>query len=55
MTEKNKPKWVEALESAESELHAAGAAETPEERDSRTRLAYGWLDIAREYRANPAA
>jgi hypothetical protein len=47
MSEIKKPAWVEALDSAKEILSAAAVAITPEEIDSKTRLAYAWIDIAR--------
>lgn len=39
--------WVEALDEAKSALRMAVEAGTPEATDSKTRVAYGWMDIAR--------
>lgn len=47
MPGKIKPKWVEALDKAEIALSAASEAQMPEEMDSKVRLAYGWMDIAK--------
>jgi len=49
----NKPKWVEALESAEKALKHAEAASDSDEQSSRNALAHTWLAIAREYREQP--
>ena len=43
----NKPAWVEALDEAQTTLRSAAGAESPEATDSKTRLAYGWMDVAR--------
>lgn len=48
----NKPAWVEALDKAKMMLSAAAEAETPEATDSKTRLAYGWMDVARMLKAD---
>lgn len=50
----NKPKWVEALESAEKVLQRAEAAVNPDEQGSLNAMAHTWLAIAREYRDSPA-
>lgn len=47
MTEPKKPAWVEALDSAKLMLSTAAIAKTPEETDSKIRLAYAWIDIAK--------
>lgn len=48
----NKPAWVEALDQAQTMLRAAADSETPEATDSKTRLAYGWMDVARMLKAD---
>lgn len=50
----NKPKWVEALESAEKALRSAEQATDTAEQGSRNAMAHTWLAIAREYRDSPA-
>ena len=50
MTDTTKPTWVEALDEAKETLKAAASESTPEAIDSRTRLAYGWMDIAKLYK-----
>lgn len=47
MPETKKPAWVEALDEAKTALCLASEARTPEETDSKTRLAYAWMDIAK--------
>lgn len=47
MTGTNKPAWVEALDEAKTALRDAAKLAAPEEVDSRTRLAYGWIDVAK--------
>lgn len=46
----NKPKWVEALESAERVLRTAEETDDVDVQSSRNAIAHTWLAIAREYR-----
>ena len=50
----NKPEWVKALEEAALVLKDAVQQSTPEMTDSKTRVAYGWIDMSRLYKeVNP--
>lgn len=49
-----KPAWVEALDEAKKLLTAAANQDLSEQRDSLTRLAYAWMDIARMQKAPDA-
>lgn len=53
-TTTNKPAWVTALDEAQAALKMAAAADTPEESDAKTRLAWGWMEIARMLKGEPA-
>ena len=46
MTETKKPAWVEALDNAKLTLTNAGTEHSPEMIDAKTRLAYGWINVA---------
>lgn len=50
----NKPKWVEALESAEGVLRKADDA-TPEEQHALNLIAHAWITVATVYQQQPAA
>ena len=52
MTTTNKPKWVEALESAEEVLQTA-TDKTPEEQHALNLLAQSWTAISWAYRDQP--
>lgn len=47
-----KPTWVEALDKASAMLTTASEATAPDDRDSKTRLAYGYMDLAKLYKAD---
>lgn len=47
MDSPNKPAWVQSLEEAKTVLRSASEQETAEMTDAKTRIAYGWVDIAR--------
>jgi hypothetical protein len=47
MPEAKKPSWVEALDEAKKVLATAADQDTPECTDSKTRLAYAWMEVAR--------
>jgi hypothetical protein len=51
----NKPKWVEALESAERVAKAAEDATDSDTQSSMNAVAHTYLAIAREYREQPTA
>lgn len=43
----SKPSWVVALDRAQDALLQAAEQDTPECTDSKTRIAYGWMDVSR--------
>lgn len=49
----NKPVWVEALDEAKKALSKAGEASQSVDADALTRVAYGWMDLAKIYKESP--
>lgn len=52
-TTTSKPEWVKCLEEAALVLRHAREQETPLMTDAKTRVAYGWIDMARLYKEIP--